>query len=129
MVLELMHFPEELVDLGEFKRPAPQNVDKRELDMALRLVDTLTSEWRPDEYTDEYRQKLERLIEQKVAHGTGASPHAVKSRAPSNVVDLVSVLQKSIQETENRGKRRDGSRARANKGRQGSAARVRKQAA
>jgi len=96
LMLELMHFAGELLDMGEFKLPAAADAGRRELQMARALVDSMSEEWKPEEYSDDYRLALEKVIEQKVAHG-GASPGkpARRPRA-TNVIDLVSVLQKSI---------------------------------
>ena len=67
--------------------------------MAEQLIESMTTEWKPDEYTDEYRDALENLIEEKIEHGDKATPTPTKKKRPSNVVDLVAILQKSIQET------------------------------
>jgi DNA end-binding protein Ku len=99
LVLELMHFPEELLDTSEFKEPVEESVGKAEMQMAKQLIQSMTSDWKPDQYTDEYAEALEKMIEGKIEHG-GQEPRAVAKKRPTNVVDLVSVLQQSIQETQ-----------------------------
>jgi DNA end-binding protein Ku len=128
LILELMHFPQELVDLAEFKAPAEQNVPKQELQMALRLIDSITNDWHPEEYTDEYREKLEQLIDRKIQKGGQVArvASASKTKQPANVVDLVTVLQQSIQKTGQRSKR-GGPRAGDSKG--STPARARRKAA
>jgi DNA end-binding protein Ku len=100
LMLELMHFPEELLDASEFKAPLEKAVGKAEMQMAKQLIQSMTSEWKPEQYTDEYHDKLEKLIEEKVEHGGEEAPAPAKKKKPANVVDLVSVLQQSIQQTQ-----------------------------
>jgi DNA end-binding protein Ku len=99
LMLELMHFPEELLDASEFKEPVEKAVGKAEMQMAKQLIQSMTSEWHPEQYTDEYHKALEKMIDEKIEHGGEASPAPAKKKKPTNVVDLVSVLQQSIQQT------------------------------
>jgi DNA end-binding protein Ku len=68
--------------------------------MAEQLIESMTTEWKPEQYTDEYRDALENLIEEKIEHGDKAAPAPPKKKRPSNVVDLVSILQESIQQSQ-----------------------------
>ncbi len=104
LMLELMHFPSELIDVSEFKAAAKKSVGTAEMRMAEQLIESMTTEWKPEEYTDEYRDALENLIEEKIEHGDKAAPAPPKKRRPSNVVDLVSILQKSIQQSQEKAK-------------------------
>lgn len=99
LMLELMHFADELRDVDEFKLPAEQKAGKKELQMAAALIDSMSAEWKPEEYVDEYRVTLEKVIEEKIEKGDKALPKTARRRPPSNVIDLVSVLQKSLAET------------------------------
>jgi DNA end-binding protein Ku len=99
LMLELMHFPQELIDVSEFKEPAEKKIGKAEMQMAKQLIESMTSDWKSDEYHDEYRDALEKMIHEKIEHGDKAAPKAAKKRKPTNVIDLVSVLQESLQQT------------------------------
>jgi DNA end-binding protein Ku len=99
LMLELMHFPAELIDTSEFKEPAEKPVGKAEMQMAKQLIQSMTSAWKPEQYTDEYHKALEKMIEEKIDHGDEKQPAPAKKKKPTNVVDLVSVLQQSIQQT------------------------------
>jgi DNA end-binding protein Ku len=102
LMLELMHFPEEILDASEFKEPAEKAVGKAEMQMAKQLIQSMSSEWNPEQYTDQYHQALEKIIEEKIEHG-GEEPRVPgKKQKPANVVDLASVLQQSIQQTQAR---------------------------
>lgn len=100
LMLELMHFPEELVEVSEFRAPSEKSASKAEMNMAKQLIASMTTQWNPDEYHDEYHHALEKIIEEKVAHG-GKMPVVPRKKAkPTNVIDLVSVLQRSIKKTQ-----------------------------
>jgi DNA end-binding protein Ku len=96
LVLELMHFPDELADPKSLELPKME-VGKKELEMAESLVATMSDEWDPKKYKDEYHEALMELIHEKVKAGGKDLParktHAAK---PTNVVDLVSILQESL---------------------------------
>ena len=104
LMLELMHFPEELVDVSGFKAPATQPAGKPELKMAAQLIESMSSEWDPGQYHDDYRESLQKMIEEKIRHGGEKAAGPKKVRKPANVVDLVSVLQQSIKETQKKSK-------------------------
>src|SRR4051812_20782019 len=63
LVLELMHFAEELADAEKLKVPKKLEVGKREMDMAKSLVDSMSSKWNPEKYHDDYREALMEVIE------------------------------------------------------------------
>lgn len=99
LMLELMHFADELLDLDEFKLPSAKAAGKKELQMATALIDSMSGEWKPEEYVDEYRDALEKVIEEKIEKG-GKLPKKTAHRVkPTNVIDLVSVLQKSLDQS------------------------------
>lgn len=102
LILELMHFPDELVDVEEFKEPKEKAVGKAEMQMAEQLIDSMSSDWKPEQYKDEYRDALEKLIEDKIEHGGDSKPAPTKKKKPTNVVDLVSILQQSIQDSQSK---------------------------
>lgn len=104
LMLELMHFPEELIDVSEFKAPAAKTASKAEMNMANQLLQSMTVKWDPGMYHDDYHETLEKIIEEKVRHGDEKLPGQKKARKPANVIDLVSVLQQSIKETQGRQK-------------------------
>ncbi len=95
LVLELMHFADELADPNELSLPSSEP-NKKELAMAEQLIGSMAGKWEPEKWKDDYREALMKLIEEKVA-APGKEVKASKvSRKPTNVVDLVSVLQESL---------------------------------
>jgi DNA end-binding protein Ku len=105
LVLELMHFAEELADPKGLPLPSTEP-GKKELAMAESLIETMSDKWDPKKYTDEYREALMGVIQEKIAAGGKELP-APKARSskPTNVVDLVAVLQKSLAENKKSGVR------------------------
>src|ERR1700757_2377125 len=100
LVLELMHFADELVDTSKLHIPKKAEVRKRELHMAKSLIDSMSSKWNPEKYKDDYREALMEVIEEKVeAGGKEIEEKPRKAPKPTKVIDLVSVLQKSLEET------------------------------
>jgi len=86
LVLELMHFADDLADPEKLHVPKKMEVGKRE--------------WNPEKYKDDYREALMEVIEEKVeAGGKEIEEKPRKAPKPTKVIDLVSVLQKSLEET------------------------------
>ena len=100
LVLELMHFADELADPGKLHVPKKTEVGKREMNMAKSLIDSMSSKWNPEKYRDDYREALMEVIEEKVEDGgKEIEEKPKKARKPTKVIDLVSVLQKSLEQT------------------------------
>jgi DNA end-binding protein Ku len=95
-----MHFADELADTSKLDIPKKVEVGKREMNMAGALIESMSSKWEPDKYHDEYKEKLMDVIEDKIEHGGVAVEHKPKKGPkPTKVIDLVKVLQKSLEET------------------------------
>src|SRR5881296_1233746 len=99
LVLELMHFADELADTSKLHIPKKVEVGKREMKMAKSLIDSMSSKWNPEKYKDDYREALMEVIEEKVeAGGKEIDEKPKKAPKPTKVINLVSVLQKSLEE-------------------------------
>ena len=100
LVLELMHFADELADTSKLHILKKVEVGKREMDMAKALIGSMSTKWNPEKYHDDYREALMEVIEEKVeAGGKEIEEKPRQARKPTKVIDLVSVLQKSLEET------------------------------
>ncbi|MEO6970969.1 MAG: Ku protein [Chthoniobacterales bacterium] len=108
LVLELMHFAEELTDAEKLNVPKKSSEPgKRELDMARALVESMSAEWNPKKYKDDYRDALMEVIEEKVESGGKEIEEKPKAKKPSSkVIDLVAVLQESLAKSEGGGKKK-----------------------
>lgn len=121
LILELMHFATEVLTPEELNRPMTELSDK-ELKMAQALIESMSGEWQPEKYRDQYRDALMEIIESKAKNKELPAPAPAAPRA-TNVVDLVKVLQESINRSQSvRQKRtpavRSGVRSAAGLGRQ-----------
>ena len=97
LVLEVMHFADELVSTDGLKVPEAKALGKREETMAATLIEQMTEKWDPERYVDTYKESLMKVIDRKVAAGGKELPtEKPAKRAATNVIDLVEVLQKSL---------------------------------
>jgi DNA end-binding protein Ku len=106
LVLELMHFAEELVKPDTLEIPGKVDIGSKELEMAEELINRMTGKWKPDKYSDDYRHSIMEMIHKKVARGGKPLPaeeEPEKHREPK-VIDLVAVLQQSLQSAGRSGK-------------------------
>ncbi len=100
LVLELMHFADELADPEKLHVPHKAEAGKKEMDMAKALIQSMSGKWDPEKYHDDYREALMEVIEEKVEHGGEEIEEKPKTkRAPTKVIDLVEVLQKSLEQS------------------------------
>jgi DNA end-binding protein Ku len=96
-VLETMHWPDE-IRAAEFEE-LERKVDVRdpEVKMARQLIQQLSGEFRPEEFHDEYRERLQALAERKV-EGEEVTVAAEPTEEPAPVVDLMEALKASVAE-------------------------------
>jgi DNA end-binding protein Ku len=105
LLLNLMRFPQELVPPGQFELPqgrlADYRISPRELEMATQLIESMSSEWKPAAFSDDFRAKLHRFIEQHVAKVSGRKARPTEPAqlpaATTNVVDFTALLKKSLE--------------------------------
>jgi DNA end-binding protein Ku len=95
-VLETMFWPDE-IRATEFEvLDKKVSVRPQEVQMAKSLIDNLTSDFTPDEFTDEYREALLGIVEKKIA---GEEIEVVPEPEPTKVVDLMDALKASVERT------------------------------
>ncbi|WP_339149747.1 MULTISPECIES: Ku protein [unclassified Sutcliffiella] len=104
LVMETVHYPDEVRNVSEVPSvPERKAVDKKELDTAITLIDQLTTEFDPEKYHDDYREAVLRLVQEKINKEEGTTTTADTDK--SNVVDLMSALQASIERTKDQGEK------------------------
>lgn len=95
LVVETIHYPDEVraaVDVPNV--PEDETAAKKELDTAKMLIDQLTTEFDPEQYTDDYRTALIKLIEEK--KNQDETTTASEKSKPDNVTNLMDALQASL---------------------------------
>ncbi|HEX9101812.1 MAG TPA: Ku protein [Polyangia bacterium] len=110
LVLETMYFDAEIVDAKELPgvpHGKAAHVDKRQLEVAEQLVDSMTIAWEPARYRDEYAAKVKEVIERKIAGGEVVEAPALPAAAEggARAVDLLEALRKSVAASRARGPR------------------------
>ena len=100
LTLELMHFAGDLASTAKLNLPKKLHPGKKEIDMAKALVSSMSSKWDPEKYHDDYREALMEVIEEKVEAGGKELDEKPKAKKPetTKVIDLVSVLQQSLEQ-------------------------------
>lgn len=106
LVLMLLRYPQELVDPADYKLPTGKassyRIADKEFQMATQLIDSMSADWAPDAYHDEFRERLSDIIKKRIkAKGVKTkvvddAPH--REDASTNVVDFVALLQKSLKD-------------------------------
>jgi DNA end-binding protein Ku len=96
LMLEIMHFPKELIDASEFKQPTAAAPTKNEIAMARKLIESMTATWDPSAFNDDYLEMLQKVIDAKIKAGDKKIAPTPKKTKTSNVIDLSAVLQESL---------------------------------
>jgi DNA end-binding protein Ku len=100
LTLTTMRFHDEVsspkdLDGEVFEEAKPKKPEKRELEMAKQLIDSLTSEFEPGQYRDEYREELLDLLERKAA-GKEVVSAPTEEPKPTKAPDLMAALEESL---------------------------------
>jgi DNA end-binding protein Ku len=105
LVLELLRFDQELIDISEFELPShdlrKHGVAKKEIDLATKLIDGMTVKWNASKFHDEYREALMKLVQRKVKAGqTEAIEDIEEEEAPvRQTLNFMDVLKRSVENT------------------------------
>ena len=95
LAVTLLRFADELVDTAQFSLPSGKGLRQAELDMAKALVQNLATDWKPEKYTDEYRDNLMRIIQAK-AKGKKITLEPAAEPRQAEVIDLMERLRRSL---------------------------------
>jgi len=95
MVLTTMFHADEILPTAGLEPARPADLRKNEREMASLLINTLSGPFEPERYPDEYRQKLNALIEGRAA---SARPAGIEVPAGTGVQDLMSALRASVEQ-------------------------------
>lgn len=112
LLLSTLFYADELVDPANVSglEHAEPKLDKRQLDVARQLLDSMTTKWEPEKYKDDYSEKVEQVIEARIKEGEvteSLAPAADEKRG--EVIDLMAALKRSVAE---RGRRPDAGEGR-----------------
>jgi DNA end-binding protein Ku len=95
LLLQMMLWPDEVRAADAFAPSDDVHVRSQEIDMAESYIDTLTAPFDPGEFTDQYREALEEVIEAKSA-GRPVKEEEAPVPDRGEVVDLMEALRRSV---------------------------------
>lgn len=104
LVMNLLRYPADIIDPEDYVLPGKDakayRITPKEMEMAKSLIESMAGKWKPSDYRDEFREKLRKVIEKRLAKkGVTADieeEHEAPEDATTNVVDFMALLKKSI---------------------------------
>lgn len=105
LVMMVLRFAQELVDPEEYKLPEGKStkwkISDREVEMAEQLIESMSGEWAPDDFKDDFRLRLQKVIEervrsQKVVQDDDEEDERPPEGSATNVIDFAELLKRSL---------------------------------
>jgi DNA end-binding protein Ku len=93
LMVTTLRFPDEIRAAEDLDLPSDEKLAKKEIDLAMKLVDTLAGDFDASQYRDTYHETLRAAIERKVE---GKEIEAPAARKPARVVNLMKALEESL---------------------------------
>lgn len=115
LVLEMMRFAHEVLEADEvkyFDEIQKVKFNPKEMKMAMDLIEGMSEKWKPEHFKDTYYDDIEKIIHKKIKAGKGKTIDYEEPKrigAASNVIDLMPLLRKSLEN------KKIGSRKKTNK--------------
>lgn len=112
LVMMVLRFAQELVDPEEYRLPEGESkkwkITTREVEMAEQLIASMTGEWDPDAFKDDFRLRLQEVIEErvrskKVVHDDDDGQERPAEGAATNVIDFAELLKRSLEKKGGKG--------------------------
>ncbi|HEX2227146.1 MAG TPA: Ku protein [Candidatus Binatia bacterium] len=105
LVLNVLRFAHDLRAPGKLAVPEQDlrrlKITEKEIDMANQLVESMQDRWRPDDYREEYRDDVLKMIEEKIKSGKTKSieepARRSRSKQSGKVVDITELLKRSVE--------------------------------
>jgi DNA end-binding protein Ku len=100
LLLETLFFADDVRSKGEIEQAVgATEVQEAELKLAEQVIASLAGDWQPEEFENEYRRDLSRMLEAKLAGHEVVAPEPV---AETPVIDLMEALRQSVAEAQGR---------------------------
>src|SRR5690606_26372729 len=105
LVMMVLRFAQELVDPEEYKLPEGAStkwkITPREVEMAEQLIESMSGKWDPAGFKDDFRERLQDVIEKRVRAKQVVQPEAEEDERPpegaaTNVIDFAELLKRSL---------------------------------
>jgi DNA end-binding protein Ku len=98
LLLHTLYYPAEVREVGEYGHDTASQVPEQEIALAEKFMESLRSPFEPEQFQDNYKEKVLALIETKRAGATPAPGTEKRRLAP--VIDLMTALKQSLAEKE-----------------------------
>ncbi|MFB8832160.1 Ku protein [Azotobacter sp. CWF10] len=116
LVLMILRYPQELVDPEDYKLPtgklADYRISSKETAMAEQLIESMSGDWDPSQYHDEFRERLQQVLNKRIKSKGGTArvedEPVPREDATTNVVDFMALLQKSLDANKRTPAKEDG---------------------
>ena len=117
LVMLVLRFAQELVDPEEYRLPEGKSgkwkISEREVEMAEQLISSMSGDWDPDQFKDDFRVRLQKVIEERVRSKSIVQDEDHEDERPpegaaTNVIDFAELLKRSL---EKKGGKRGGKTA------------------
>jgi DNA end-binding protein Ku len=95
LTLHTIYYPNEIHDVKGYGKDSTKELKKQEVTLAEQFAKALIKPFHPEQYRDEYQERVKKLIESK--NKGKALPESEKPRKLAPVIDLMSALKKSIE--------------------------------
>jgi DNA end-binding protein Ku len=101
LTLHTLYYPDEIREVKDYGSTSLTNLKKEEIKLGQQFAENLLKPFRPEQFHDEYQERVKQLIESKDKGEKG--PKLEKARKLAPVVDLMSALKKSLAEKHSAG--------------------------
>ena len=100
LVLDLLRWGDEVKPLDSLELPPAgrKSISAAEMKMAKQLIADMSGPWDPEEFKDEFRHQVMKLVDKKVKAGKTETVFEPQEQAPDsgNVIDLTELLKRSL---------------------------------
>jgi len=98
LILNQIRFSTEIRKSENLQIPLSENMNEKEIDTAIMLIDQLTMPFKPDDFSDTYSEEIKKAIEEKAKTGKFSVAAGKQAERPGKVVDLMEKLKLSLEE-------------------------------
>src|SRR5690554_2291243 len=119
LVMMVLRFAQELIEPEEYKLPqgasSKWKISEREVEMAEQLIGSMTGKWEPEQFKDDFRLRLQKVIEdrvrsKKVVHDEDTDDEKPPEGAATNVIDFAELLKRSLDKKGGKGSSKPAAR-------------------
>lgn len=103
LVLELLRYADELQSVDDLELPGSDlreyKVTKKEIELASKLIEGMSGQWEPEQFKDEYREALDKMIQKKIKSGQTEAIRDVEAdedKSPPASVNFMEMLKRSV---------------------------------